>query len=75
MKNIEDAEFLLLRKAKELKKRMGDSEEIEELIAMAEGIIRQNFHGAFNYLLTAVEVADMQEEVERLINTLKKKNH
>jgi len=53
MKMVNDPEFILLRKAQELKKRLGNSEEINELIEMAEGIIDQNIKGALLYMLTA----------------------
>lgn len=49
VKGVEDPEFILLRKARELKKRLGDTEEINELIEMTEGIIDQNIKGALLY--------------------------
>ncbi|MCZ6802798.1 MAG: hypothetical protein O7D86_02385 [Proteobacteria bacterium] len=61
MKVVSDPEFLLLRKAQEIKKRMRDSEEIDELIKMAEGIVDQNIKGALLYMMTAIDQAEIKD--------------
>jgi len=60
MKSIDDPEFLLLEKAKEIKKKIGESEEIDELIKMAESIINQNYKGALMYIMTALDHVDIK---------------
>ena len=70
MKSVDDPEFLLLKKAKELKKRVGESPELDEMIAMAEGIIQQNFYGAFAYMMAASELTDMKKQLDVLITML-----
>jgi hypothetical protein len=61
MKAVSDPEFILLRKAQELKKRLGDSEEIDELIHMAKGIVDQNIKGALLYMMTAIDQAAVKD--------------
>ncbi len=61
MKMVNDPEFILLRKAQELKKRLGNSEEINELIEMAEGIIDQNIKGALLYMMTAMDQTEVKD--------------
>ena len=70
MKSVDDPEFLLLQKAKELKKRIGESPELDEMITMAEGIIQQNFYGAFAYMIAASELTDMRKQLDALIKML-----
>ena len=72
MKSVEDPKFLLLGKAKELRKRAGESQELDELIEMAEGIIKQNFYGAFGYMMTAAQLTDMEDHLEELITVMRK---
>ncbi len=61
MKGVSDPEFLLLRKAREIKERAGDTKEIDELIEMAEGIIDQNVKGALLYLMTAMDQSKVND--------------
>lgn len=78
MKAVSDPEFILLRKAQELKKRLGDSEEIDELINMAEGIVDQNIKGALLYMMTAIdqtEVKDGDIYREMFGKLLERRNH
>jgi len=61
MKNVNDPEFLLLRKAREIRERVSDTKEIDELIAMAEGIIDQNVKGALLYMMTAMDQSQIND--------------
>ncbi len=61
MKAIDDPEFILLRKAQELKKRLGNSEEIDELVKMAEGIVDQNVKSALLYIMTAMDQTQVKD--------------
>ena len=61
MKRVSDPEFLLLRKAQELKKRLGNVSEMDELIEMAEGIIDQNVKGALLYMFTAMDQTNIKD--------------
>jgi hypothetical protein len=75
LKSVDDPEFILLQKAREVKKRKGDPEAVDELIELAEGIINQNFKGALLYLMTAtryVEIKDLDKLIE-LIDIEKEK--
>ncbi len=72
MKGVDDPEFILLRKAKELKTRIGESEEIDELIMMTEGIIQQNLYAAVGYIALAVEFTDRKEQIDILIQSMEK---
>ena len=70
MKGIDDPEFLLLEKAREVKKRQHDPEAIDELIDLAESIISQNFKGALMYVITALDVVET-DELDKMVEFLK----
>ncbi len=61
MKSIDDPEFILLEKAREIKKRIRNSEEIDELVKLAEGIVDQNFKGALLYIMTAIDRTEIKD--------------
>ena len=76
MKGVDDPEFLLLEKAREVKKRNSDPEAIDELIQLAERIVTQNFKGALMYVMTALETVntdEMEEMIKFMKETKKKK--
>jgi hypothetical protein len=58
---VSNPEFILLRKAQELKKRLGNSEEIEELVNMTEGIIDQNIKVALLDIMTAMDQTELKD--------------
>ena len=61
MKAVSDPEFILLRKAQELKKRLGESEEIDELINMAKGIVDQNIKSPLLYMMTTIDQTEVKD--------------
>lgn len=70
MKKIDDPELVLLQKIKELKNSIGESKEIDELIVLAEIVVRERFQHALSYMMKAMQQVDMKEELDVIIKKM-----